>query len=314
KLFAAPTYAFILNMGLLLGIGAYRMFASSLPKGPTNAAGMVPIGAHHSTSFLMGASVFVALKAFGSGGAAVTGVEAISNGVPAFRKPAWKNARDTLVIMGVLLGIMFLGLSILAGHTHAMPYDGGVPSVISQVGKMVYGESPIGHALFYSLQAGTMLILVLAANTSFADFPRLASFHAGDNFMPRQLTVRGHRLVFSNGIIFLAAASIVTLLATGGEVSRLIPLYAIGVFTSFTLSQSGMAKHHITHKEPAWKSGLAINAIGALLSLLVLVIVATVKFREGAWVIMLLVPIMVYGLVRLNRAYEAEDVELQADA
>jgi hypothetical protein len=132
--------------------------------------------------------------------------------------------------------------------------------------------------------------------------------------MPRQFMIRGHRLVFSNGIIFLAAASIATLLATGGEVSRLIPLYAIGVFTSFTLSQSGMAKHHITHKEPNWKSGLAINAIGALLSLLVLVIVATVKFREGAWVIMLLVPIMVYGLVRLNRAYEAEDVELREDA
>ena len=314
RLFAAPTYAFIINMFLLLGIGAYRLFVSNLPKGPTGVAGMVPIGTHHSTGFLMGASVFVALKAFGSGGAAVTGVEAISNGVPAFRKPAWKNARDTLVIMGVLLGIMFLGLSILAAHTHAMPYDNGVPSVISQVGKMVYGESSIGHALFYSLQAGTMLILVLAANTSFADFPRLASFHAGDNFMPRQLTVRGHRLVFSNGIIFLAAAAIVTLLATGGEVSRLIPLYAIGVFTSFTLSQAGMAKHHVTHKEPQWRSGLVINGIGAVLSLLVLVIVASVKFREGAWVIILLVPIMVYGLVRLNRAYEAEDLELHQDA
>ena len=314
RLFAAPTYAFIVNMGLLLGIGAYRMFVSSLPKGPTGAAGMVPIGTHHGTGFLMGASVFVALKAFGSGGAAVTGVEAISNGVPAFRRPAWKNARDTLVIMGALLGIMFLGLSILAAHTHATPYDTGVPSVISQVGRMVYGESAVGHVLFYSLQAGTMLILVLAANTSFADFPRLASFHAGDNFMPRQLTVRGHRLVFSNGIIFLAVAAVVTLLATGGEVSRLIPLYAIGVFTSFTLSQAGMAKHHITRKEPQWRSGLVINGVGALLSLLVLLIVASVKFREGAWVIILLVPIMVYGLVRLNRAYEAEDVELHEDA
>jgi amino acid permease-like protein len=195
-----------------------------------------------------------------------------------------------------------------------MPFDGGVPSVISQVGKLVYGETAVGHGLFYALQAGTMLILVLAANTSFADFPRLASFHAGDNFMPRQLTTRGHRLVFSNGIIFLAAASIATLLATGGEVSRLIPLYAIGVFTSFTLSQSGMAKHHVTHKEPSWKRGLVINGVGAVLSLLVLVIVATVKFREGAWMIILLVPIMVYGLVRLNRAYEAEGVELRDDA
>jgi amino acid transporter len=314
KLFAAPTYLFIVNMALLLGIGAYRLFVTNLPKGPTDAPGMIPLGAHHGTGFLMGASVFIALKAFGSGGAAVTGVEAISNGVPAFRPPAWRNARDTLIIMGSLLGVMFLGLSILAAHIHAMPYDNGVPSVISQVGKLVYGESAMGHALFYALQAGTMLILVLAANTSFADFPRLASFHANDNFMPRQFTVRGHRLVFSNGILFLTAAAIVTLLATGGEVSRLIPLYAIGVFTSFTLSQAGMAKHHITHKEPQWRSGLVINAIGALLSLLVLVIVASVKFREGAWVIILLVPIMVYGLVRMNRAYEAEDVELHEDA
>jgi Amino acid permease len=164
------------------------------------------------------------------------------------------------------------------------------------------------------LQAGTMLILVLAANTSFADFPRLASFHAGDNFMPRQFTMRGHRLVFSNGIIFLAAASIVTLIATGGEVSRLIPLYAIGVFTSFTLSQAGMAKHHITKREPGWRSGLVINSIGALLSFLVLTIVATVKFTEGAWVIVFLVPIMVFGLVRLNHAYETEADELQEDA
>ncbi|HSB85771.1 MAG TPA: amino acid permease [Ilumatobacteraceae bacterium] len=314
KLFAAPTYAFIINMGLLLGIGAYRLFVTNLPKGPTDTPGMIPLGTHHGTGFLMGASVFIALKAFGSGGAAVTGVEAISNGVPAFRAPAWKNARDTLVIMGTLLGIMFLGLSILAAHIHATPYDNGVPSVISQVGKIVYGDSALGHALFYSLQAGTMLILVLAANTSFADFPRLASFHATDNFMPRQFTVRGHRLVFSNGIIFLAAASIATLLATGGEVSRLIPLYAIGVFTSFTLSQAGMAKHHITHKAPQWRSGLVINGIGAVLSLLVLLIVASVKFREGAWVIILLVPIMVYGLVRMNRAYEAEDSELNEDA
>ena len=195
-----------------------------------------------------------------------------------------------------------------------MPYDGGTPTVISQVGKLVYGESGVGHVGFYLLQAGTMLILVLAANTSFADFPRLASFHAGDNFMPRQFMVRGHRLVFSNGIIFLAAAAIVTLLGTGGEVSRLIPLYAIGVFTSFTLSQAGMTKHHFRLKEKGWKVGAWINGIGALLSLLVLVIVATVKFMEGAWVIMLLVPIMVIGLVRLNKAYETERDELQEDA
>ncbi len=147
------------------------------------------------------------LHAFASGGAAVTGVEAISNGVPAFKEPSWKNARITLVIMGTTLGAMFLGLSILAAHAHPVPYESGTPTVISQIGRLVYGNGSGGDVLFYCLQAGTMLILVLAANTSFADFPRLASFHAEDNFMPRQLTKRGHRLVFSNGIIFLAVAA-----------------------------------------------------------------------------------------------------------
>ncbi len=313
KVFAVPTYFFIVNMFVLIGVGTYKVIFSSLPKSSSSLPGMVKLGNHHSSGLLMGATAWVALKAFGSGGAAVTGVEAISNGVPAFHEPAWKNARETLVIMGVLLGIMFLGLSIFAARVHATPYESGTPTVISQVAKFVYGGG-FGNILYYSLNAGTMLILVLAANTSFADFPRLASFHAGDNFMPRQFMVRGHRLVFSNGIIFLAGAGIVTLLATGGKVSRLIPLYAIGVFTSFTMSQAGMAKHHITHKEAGWKTGLFINAMGAVLSFVVLVIVASVKFKEGAWVIMLLVPIMVVGLVRLNKAYVAEDAELHEDA
>ena len=201
----------------------------------------------------MGAALFVILRAFASGGAAVTGVEAISNGVPAFKKPEWKNARSTLVIMGTLLGFMFLGLSVLAAHMHVRPFIEGTPTVISQVGKLVYGSSPAGHVLFYALQAGTMLILVLAANTSFADFPRLASFAAGDNFMPKQLTKRGHRLVFSNGIIALSVAATVLVLATGAKVDRLIPLYAVGVFTSFTLSQAGMARHHHRLHEEGWE-------------------------------------------------------------
>ena len=315
KLFAAPTYFFVVNMFVLITIGVVREVTTGLPQGPTSGVeGMLEVGPSHGGGLLLGATGLVVLKAFGSGGAAVTGVEAISNGVPAFRAPAWQNARKTLVIMGALLGVMFLGLSMLAARVHAVPYDGGVPSVISQVGKLVYGNSAVGHILFYGLQAGTMLILVLAANTSFADFPRLASFHAGDNFMPRQFLMRGHRLVFSNGIIFLAIAAIVTLVFTGGEVSRLIPLYAIGVFTSFTLSQAGMAKHHTTHKEEGWRVGLAINAIGALLSLLVLLIIGWVKFLEGAWVIIILIPIMVYGLVRLNKTYEVEDAELHSDA
>src|SRR5205823_1632807 len=149
--------------------------------------------------------------------------------------------RSTLVVMGSTLGAMFLGLSVLAAHLHVAPFERGSPTVISQVGKLVFGHGAVGGFLYYCLQAGTMLILVLAANTSFADFPRLASFHAGDNFMPRQLTKRGHRLVFSNGILALAAASILLVIVTQAKVDRLIPLYAIGVFTSFTLSQSGMA-------------------------------------------------------------------------
>ena len=189
----------------------------------------------------------------------------------------------------------------------------GTPTVISQIGKLAYGGGFVGNLLFYCLQAGTMLILVLAANTSFADFPRLASFHAGDNFMPRQLTKRGHRLVFSNGIIFLAVSAIVLLLATDAKVDRLIPLYAIGVFTSFTLSQAGMAKHHIREKEEGWRWGLFVNGVGAFLSLVVDVIIIRYKFMEGAWVIVIFVPIMVFALMRLAKQYKTEDEALAHD-
>src|SRR4051812_7617736 len=216
--------------------------------------------------------------------------------------------------MGSLLGAMFLGLSIMDAKMHVAPFATGTPTVISQIGKLAYGGSLLGHVLYYCLQAGTMLILVLAANTSFADFPRLASFHAGDNFMPRQLTKRGHRLVFSNGIIFLALAGIVVLLATGAKVDRLIPLYAIGVFTSFTLSQAGMAKHHIVKKEPGWRGGLFVNATGAVMSLVVDIVIAITKFTHGAWVIVVMVPILVALLTRLNKQYESEAAELEEDA
>jgi amino acid transporter len=313
KLFAVPTYFFIASMATLLVIGLGRMFWGHLPVESLEHEGLVEVGSA-GTGIFYGASLFVVMHAFASGGAAVTGVEAISNGVPAFKQPAWRNARTTLVIMGSLLGAMFLGLSVLAAKVHTAPYESGTPTVISQIGKLVYGDSVGGHILYYALQAGTMLILVLAANTSFADFPRLASFHAGDNFMPRQLTKRGHRLVFSNGILFLAGAGILLLLLTDAKVDRLIPLYAIGVFTSFTLSQAGMAKHHITHKEPGWRFGLFVNATGAFLSLVVDVIIAITKFTHGAWIIVVLVPIMVLALVRLNRQYEAEAEELEHDA
>jgi amino acid transporter len=311
RIFAIPTYFFIVDMIVLLGIGLAKMAAGTLPTHFAAKPGMLPLGGHAGGGLLMGATLYVVLHAFASGGAAVTGVEAISNGVPAFRKPEWKNARTTLVIMGSALGAMFLGLSILGGHMKVAPYADGTPTVIAQIGSLVFGGGAVGHGLFYALQAGTMLILVLAANTSFADFPRLASFHAGDNFMPRQLTKRGHRLVFSNGIIFLAATAVVLVIATGAKVDRLIPLYAIGVFTSFTLSQAGMAKHHITHKEPHWRKGLVVNGVGAVLSAVVDIIIAITKFTHGAWIIVVLVPVMVMFLVRLARQYELEADQLE---
>ncbi|MDP9073488.1 MAG: amino acid permease [Actinomycetota bacterium] len=315
KVFAVPTYFFLGNMMLLLAWGAFQLVGGHLPQQSLHRPGLLDVShAHPANGIFMGAALFVVLKAFASGGAAVTGVEAISNGVPAFKVPAWKNARSTLVWMGSLLGVMFLGLSILAAKTHAAPFIKETPTVISQVGKLVYGGGPAGHLLFYMLQIGTLLILVLAANTSFADFPRLASFAATDGFMPRQLTKRGHRLVFSNGIVSLATAATVLVIATNAKVSRLIPLYAIGVFTSFTLSQAGMAKHHWTRREPGWRSGLFVNGMGALLSLIVDLIIATTKFSEGGWVIIVTIPILVLVLLKLNHQYVEEAAELRQDA
>jgi amino acid transporter len=316
RIFAAPTYFFIAIMGLMIVMGIVKSAAGTLhPTTTAHMPGMIPIGHQGAKdAFLYGAGLFVVLRAFASGGAAVTGVEAISNGVTAFKRPEWLNARKTLVIMGCVLGVLFLGLSALSTKTHPIPYISGSPTVISQVGKAVFGSGVGGKLLFYLLQAGTMLILVLAANTSFADFPRLASFHAGDHFMPKQLTKRGHRLVFSNGVLALAGAAAILLLVTDAKVDRLIPLYAIGVFTSFTMSQSGMAKHHLTHKEPGWRKGFFVNGFGAFLSLVVDVIILVTKFTAGAWVVVLLVPVLVYGLTRLNKQYEAEALELAEDA
>jgi amino acid transporter len=320
KLFAAPTYFFIGLMLLMLTIGMVRAFAGGLHHATLASEGQIlfshdPLGA----GIFFGAGLWLVLKAFASGGAAVTGVEAISNGVTAFKRPEWKNARTTLFIMGGTLGVLFFGLSALATQIHPVPYEAGSPTVISQVGKAVFGGGAIGGALFFALQAGTMLILVLAANTSFADFPRLASFHAGDHFMPKQLTKRGHRLVFSNGVISLAVAAAVLLLATSAKVEHLIPLYAVGVFTSFTMSQSGMAKHHLRQRERGWRKGLFVNGTGAVLSLVVDIIIIITKFHPagqplGAWVILVIVPVMVYGLTRLNKQYEAEAHELEHDA
>ncbi len=313
KVFSVPTYFFMVMMAVVIAVGLFKMITGGLHPQSIHQKGMIDAGSEGGGLFL-GAGLVVFLHAFASGGSAMTGVEAISNGVTAFRKVEWKNARRALVLMGMTLGTAFLGLSVLSTRVHAVPYEDGTPTVISQIGKQVFGESMLGHTGFFMLQAATMLILVMATNTSFADFPRLASFAADDNFLPRQLRRRGHRLVFSNGILALAAVAAVLVVVTGASVARLIPLYAIGVFTSFTLSQAGMAKHHITRREPGWRWGLAVNGVGAVLSAVVDVIFAAAKFREGAWIVIVLIPVFVVVLVRLNRQYARDDALLERDA
>ena len=300
RIFAVPTYGFVLSVFAMIIIGFIKLATGDLHPAPiTDPAAL---------EATRNAGLFLILHAFASGGAAVTGVEAISNGVPAFKAPEWKNARTTLTIMGTMLGIMFLGLSFLATKIQPLPNDEN--TVISQIAKATVGNG----LAFYFVQAMTMLILVLAANTSFADFPRLASFAAEDSFMPRQLAKRGHRLVFSNGIIFLSLSGAFLVVLFRAEVDKLIPLYAIGVFTSFTLSQAGMSVHHVRLKEQGWRIGLAINGLGAVATLVVTIVVGITKFTHGAWAIILMVPFLVAALIRVNKEYEFEDAELARDA
>jgi amino acid transporter len=306
RIFALPTYLFIGSLYLTIMVGLVQVLTGHVQPIPVSEQmkdGGLPLG----TSAV---ALFIVLKAFASGGAAVTGVEAISNGVPAFRKPEWRNAQTTLMWMGGILGVSFLAISYLAEKLQVVPVADESKSVLGQIGQIVYGSGPAGHSLFLLLQMSTTLILVLAANTSFADFPRLASFHAGDSFMPRQLTKRGHRLVFSNGVIGLAVAASLVIVVFQASVTRMIPLYALGVFTSFTLSQAGMARRHLRLREKGWKLGLSINGAGAVSTFLVAIIIAVVKFSKGAWIVVILVPLLVFILTRVNRTYEAEDADL----
>jgi amino acid transporter len=305
RIFSVPTYFFVAMMGILIGASFYKMFVGDLPAN----ASQFPVPATKSFAGL--ALVFIVLKAFASGGAAVTGVEAISNGVPAFKPPEWKNAITTLMWMGTLLGAMFFGLSILAAHMHIVPDPDEKITVLAQVGKAAFGTSALGNALFVMLQIGTLLILVLAANTSFADFPRLASFHAGDSFLPHQLTRYGDRLVFSNGIIALSVAASALIVLFSASVTKLIPLYAIGVFTSFTFSQLGMAKRHLTLREQGWRVGLFFNGLGGIVSGLMTIIIAATKFSQGAWIILITIPVMLAGLLRVHAHYKAASASLR---
>jgi amino acid transporter len=295
RIFAVPTYGFVLSILVLIVVGVVK----------TIVGGLDPVHVQHA-EYAAGAGgslgIFLLMKAYAGGSTAMTGVEAISNGVPAFKPVEWKNARKVLGWLGVLLGTMFIGISFLAWKLHPIPST--KETVLSQITRAVMGHGAFGNIAFFVVQAMTVLILVLAANTSFADFPRLASFHAEDHFLPSPLTKRGRRLVFANGILVLAGLATVVTIIFGASVSRLIPLYAIGVFTSFTLSQGGMAKRHLTLKEPGWKHGLAINGVGAIATLVVGIVIAVTKFTHGAWIIMIIVPVTVAVLVRVNKHYD----------
>ncbi|HEV2369021.1 MAG TPA: APC family permease, partial [Acidimicrobiales bacterium] len=310
--FAVPTYFFIVNMAVLIGIGLVRWASGSLPAHAIQRAGALPAG-HAGSGLLLGASLFYVLRAFANGGSAMTGTEAISNGVSVFRDPQARNARTTLVMMSCILGAMFLGVSLLAAISHPVPFASGTPTVVSQIGRFVYG-SGAGTVGYVSLQAATALILILAANTSFTGFPLLVSFVAEDAFLPRQLTRRGHRLVFSNGIILLTGAAIALVLATGARVASLIPMYAIGVFTGFTMAGFGMTRHHLRTKEAGWRRGVFVNAVAGVVCLLVDLIFAITEFTRGAWLVVILMPLLVYTLVRLNRRYTQEAEVLQEGA
>jgi amino acid transporter len=290
-LFTAPTYLYIVMITGLVGYGLYRdLIAGDI--------GRVPLPADPEFAVAGGTlGLFLVLKGFSSGAVALTGVEAISNGVPAFRKPESRNAATTLVIMASILGSLFFGLSLLASHVD--PYPSEEKTVIAQMGLLVFGNG----AIFFVLQIATALILTLAANTAYADFPRISSIIAKDGYLPRQFANRGDRLVFSNGVIFLAAAAGGLIVAFGGVTNALIPLYAVGVFTSFTLSQSGMVRHHLTEREPGWRRSTVINGIGAVATFVVLIIVAVTKFSSGAWLPIVVIPAVILLFKAIHRHY-----------
>jgi amino acid transporter len=293
KIFAVPTYVYILSLGGLVLYGLARAYFGHIHP--------IPFDAHAADKvrLVSGGSlgVFVLLRGFSSGAVALTGVEAISNGVPAFQQPASKNAATTLTWMAAILGTLFLGVSILAHHLH--PYPSQSETVISQMARVLIGTGPF----YWILQFATVAILTLAANTAYADFPRLSSIIASDGYLPRQFANRGDRLVFSNGVLFLAVAASILIVIFGGVTDALIPLYAVGVFTSFTLSQTGMVRHHLKLRDKGWRFGMAINGTGAVATLIVTLIFAITKFGEGAWVVIVLVALLIVLFKTIKRHY-----------
>jgi amino acid transporter len=307
KSFALPTYLFSGAVGLMIIFGLYRqVLGGGLPLLP-HKAGMYCVGCHpHSSGLLVFGAVYVLGRAFANGGSSLTGIEAVSNAVSALRAPEGRNARQVLITQGSIVAFLIGGIAWLAHATHATPYTSGVPTVLAQEADVVFGHTPSGRVLFFLVQAGTAAILFTGGNTSFSGFPFLASFVAEDSFLPRWLTKRGHRLVFSNGIIVLTVVSLALLIVVGANVTALVPFYAIGVFTGFSMAGFGMARYHLRNKEPGWRRRLVINATGGAYSALVVAIFAVVKFTEGAWLIVIVFPALVFVLIRLNRQYRME--------
>jgi amino acid transporter len=303
RAFALPTYLFSVSVAAMIIVGLVREAFGGLSTvgkypGPIYAFG-------HSTEGLISVGmIYMLAKAFANGGSSLTGIEAVSNAVGALRPPEGRNARQILITQGSIVAFLIAGISWLAHVTHATPYLAGFPTVLAQEANVVFGHQ--GHFMYFVVQAATALILFTGGNTSFSGFPYLASFVAADSFLPRWLTKRGHRLALSNGIIVLTVVSLALLVATRAVVNGLIPFYAIGVFTGFTMAGFGMAKYHKRVKERGWKRRRIINGTAAVYTALVVVIFAVVKFTEGAWLIVIVFPVLVYLLIRLNREYRME--------
>ena len=297
RLFALPFYAYVASLALLIVDGLIRSFTGSLHRLPVNHAQLNQFT--HNGALITGVTLFALMKAFSSGAVALSGVEAISNGVPAFREPTSRNASRTLTWTALLLGGPLLGLAVLT--TRLQPTISTKETLLSILGDHVFGRS---SPLYVVLMASTAAILCLSANTSFADFPRLSSVVARDGFLPRQLAHRGDRLVFSNGIIAVAASAGALLVVFGGKLDSLIPLFAVGLFTAFTLSQIGMVRHHLRLREPRWRVGVAINATGATATSVVLIVVLVSKFTAGAWIPAVVIPAVVAICKAIKRHYD----------
>lgn len=297
RIFAAPTYFFIISILGLIAAGAWQYVSG--------AVAAVPVQDQAPANGMGVLTTFMLLTAFSNGCTAMTGVEAVSNGVPAFRPPESRHAASTLVAMAVLAITMFLGVTLLAHAFRIVPAD--AETVVSQLARATFGGRGVPY---YAVQAATMLILVLAANTAYADFPRLASIVARDRFLPRQFMTQGDRLAFSNGILILSGLAAALLVVFGGDTHALIPLYMIGVFVSFTLSQAGMVVHWRSLKTPGWRSSAAINGLGAAVTAVVLGIVAVTKAAEGAWIIILMIPLLVALFAITRRHYDEVAAEL----